>query len=59
MDLQDRITSRRGEFLLFALTPPRASTTPEGAQEIAEITIRRLEPLGLDGLILYGRGGAP
>lgn len=53
MDLQDRITSLRGEFLLFALTPPRSSTTPERAQEIADITARRLEPLGLDGLILY------
>ena len=53
MDLQGRITSRRGEFLLFALTPPRSSTTPESAQEIADITVERLEPLGLDGLILY------
>jgi hypothetical protein len=53
VDLQRRIVSRRGEFLLFALTPPRSSTTPESAQEIADITARRLEPLGLDGLILY------
>jgi hypothetical protein len=47
------MTSRQGEFLLFALTPPRSSTTPEVAQEIADVTIQRLEPLGLDGLILY------
>jgi len=53
MDLRRRITSLRGEFLLFALTPPRLSTTPEEAQEIAETTLARLEPLGLDGLILY------
>ncbi len=53
MDLQGRIASRQGEFLLFALTPPRSSTTPESAQEIADVTARRLEPLGLDGLILY------
>jgi hypothetical protein len=53
VDLQGRIASRQGEFLLFALTPPRSSTTPEGAQEIADITARRLERLGLDGLILY------
>jgi hypothetical protein len=53
VDLRGRITSRRGEFLLFALTPPRSSTTPESAQEIADVTARRLEPLGLDGLILY------
>ena len=53
MDLQRRITSRRGEFLLFALTPPRLSTTPEKAQEIADVTCERLDSLGVDGLILY------
>src|SRR3954447_5577228 len=53
MELQGRIASRKGEFLLFALTPPRLSTTPEEAQEIADITFERLQPLGLDGLILY------
>src|SRR3954451_22073986 len=53
MDLQSRIVSRQGEFLLFALTPPRLSTAPEKAQEIADITFQRLDPLGVDGLILY------
>jgi hypothetical protein len=53
MDLRDRIASRQGEFLLFALTPPRLSTAPGKAQEIADITLERLDPLGLDGLILY------
>jgi hypothetical protein len=53
LDLRGRIAARQGEFLLFALTPPRASTTPESAQEIADVTVERLEPLGLDGLILY------
>ena len=53
MDLQRRIVSRQGEFLLFALTPPRSSTSSEQAQEIADITLERLEPLGVDGLILY------
>lgn len=53
MDLRSRIASRHGEFLLFALTPPRLSTSPAEAQEIADATIARLEPLGLDGLILY------
>lgn len=53
MDLQQRIASREGEFLLFALTPPRLSTSPEAAQEIADVTVERLRPLGLDGLILY------
>lgn len=53
VDLQRRITSRRGEFLLFALTPPRLSTSPERAQEIADVTFERLQPLDVDGLILY------
>src|SRR3954463_16740638 len=53
MDLRGRIVSRQGEFLLFALTPPRLSTAPEKAQEIADITFERLDPLGVDGLILY------
>jgi hypothetical protein len=53
VDLQRRITSLRGEFLLFALTPPRLSTAPEKAQEIADITFERLQPLSVDGLILY------
>jgi hypothetical protein len=53
VDLQDRIVALRGEFLLFALTPPRLSTTPEKAQEIADITFERLEPLDVDALILY------
>jgi hypothetical protein len=53
VDLQRRIASRQGEFLLFALTPPRLSTSAERAQEIADVTFERLEPLGLDGLILY------
>src|SRR5262245_54421748 len=44
VDLQRCITSLRGEFLLFALTPPRLSTSPEKAQEIADVTFERLEP---------------
>jgi hypothetical protein len=53
VDLRRRIVSRQGEFLLFALTPPRLSTSSEQAQEIANVTLERLEPLGVDGLILY------
>ncbi|HWU31669.1 MAG TPA: methylenetetrahydrofolate reductase [Marmoricola sp.] len=43
----------QGEFLLFALTPPRASTDPDRVREIAQATMDRLRPLKLDGLILY------
>jgi hypothetical protein len=53
VDLIRRIDDRQGEFLLFALTPPRLATDRERAQEIADTTVARLRPLGLDGLILY------
>jgi hypothetical protein len=53
VDLQRRIAERRGEFLLFALTPPREATSPEKSQEIADVTVQRLRGLELDGLVLY------
>ncbi|HEX6945348.1 MAG TPA: 5,10-methylenetetrahydrofolate reductase, partial [Casimicrobiaceae bacterium] len=53
MDLVQRIEAGQGEFLLFALTPPRHDTDRARAQEIAEATVARLRPIGLDGLILY------
>jgi hypothetical protein len=53
VDLIRRIEEGKGEFLLFALTPPRLATDPERAQEIADATVARLRPLDLDGLILY------
>ena len=53
MSLADRIASGSGEFLLFALTPPRAASAGDRAQEIADATVARLRPLDLDGLILY------
>ena len=51
--LHRRIVERQGEFLLFALTPPRRATPPEKRQEIAEATLKRLHTLDLDGLVLY------
>jgi hypothetical protein len=53
VDLQRRILERRGEFLLFALTPPRRASSPEKSQEIADVTLERLRALDLDGLVLY------
>ena len=53
MGLQRRIVERQGEFLLFALTPPRRTTSPEKSQEIADVTVKRLQALDLDGLVLY------
>lgn len=49
----ESLRDSEGELLLFALTPPRSSTAPEKVAEVAERTIARLEPLDLDGLILY------
>src|SRR5918998_2520166 len=53
VDLIRRIQDGQGEFLLFALTPPRLATDRERVQEIADTTVARLRPLDLDGLILY------
>src|SRR3982751_3423126 len=53
VDLIRRIEDGQGEFLLFALTPPRLATDRDRAQEIADTTVARLQPLELDGLILY------
>jgi len=53
MDLIRRIGGSTGEFLLFALTPPRLATDANRVQEIADATIARLRTLDLDGLILY------
>jgi hypothetical protein len=53
MDLAQRIAARGSEFLLFAVTPPRITVSRERAQEIADVTQKRLAPVGLDGLVLY------
>jgi len=53
VDLTARIRSGQGEFLLFAVTPPRRSTPAERLPEIAQATLARLSGLDLDGLVLY------
>jgi Methylenetetrahydrofolate reductase len=53
MGLIERIADGTGEFLLFAVTPPRSAYAGARAQEIADATVARLQPLNLDGLILY------
>jgi hypothetical protein len=53
VDLQRCIVERTGEFLLFAVTPPRLATGPEQSRQIAYVTLERLRPLGVDGLVLY------
>lgn len=53
VDLTARIGSGQGDFLLFALTPPRGTTPADRLPEIARATVERLDGLDLDGLVLY------
>lgn len=53
MDVAERIRAGRGDFVLFALTPPRQSTPTERLPDIARATVERLQGLDLDGLVLY------
>jgi 5,10-methylenetetrahydrofolate reductase len=47
------LTEARSGVLLFGITPPRRSTTPDRIKEITAVTLERLTALDLDGLILY------
>jgi hypothetical protein len=40
-------------ILLFGITPPRLSTSPERIREITVATLARLDLLDVDGLVLY------
>lgn len=51
--LEVLITEGRGGILLFGVTPPKVSTSPADRDRIAGVTLQRLAPLDLDGLILY------
>src|SRR4051794_15221039 len=51
--LQTMLTEARSGVLLYGITPPRRSATPERIKEIVEVTLGRLADLDLDGLILY------
>jgi hypothetical protein len=42
-----------GGALLLGVVPPRLTTGPERVREIAEVTLARLDRLGVDGLALY------
>jgi hypothetical protein len=50
---QRGIAAGSGEFLLFAVTPPRLTTSAQEAAEIARVTLERLGSLAIDGLVLY------
>ena len=43
----------RDGVLLYGLTPPRGTTTPEQADAIAQAALARLRSVQVDGLILY------
>jgi len=53
VNLRQGIGAGSDEFLLFAVTPPRLTTSPQEAAEIARVTLERLRPLAIDGLVLY------
>jgi hypothetical protein len=53
VDLTARIRSGRGDFVLFAITPPRRSTPADRLPGIARSTVERLNRLDLDGLVIY------
>lgn len=53
MDLRRGIDEASGEFLLFAVTPPRLTTGAGEAAEIARVTLERLRAVAIDGLVLY------
>ncbi|MBC8984973.1 hypothetical protein H9X96_04205 [Pedobacter sp. N36a] len=49
----NKIKSGASGILTYGITPPKSETTPERIAEIAEKTIARLIPLGIDALIVY------
>lgn len=50
---QEKIRSGKSGILMYGITPPKSTTTPERVAEIAERTIQRLIPLDIDALIVY------
>ncbi len=46
-------TNAESGLLLFGITPPRLSTTPERIREITAATLGRLAALDVDGLAIY------
>lgn len=51
--LRTMLSQAHPGVLLLGLTPPRRSNSPERVREIADVTLKRLAGLELDGLILY------
>lgn len=53
MDLVQSIRAGQGGFLLFGITPPKASNPMEKLHQITETTLTRLQSAGPDGAVLY------
>lgn len=53
LSLQEMLAGGHSGMLLFGITPPRRSASPERVREIAAVTMGRLAPLNLDGVALY------
>lgn len=53
MDVVQRVHAGRGDFLLFGITPPKASTPAERLGQITETTLNRLRGVDPDGVALY------
>ncbi|MEE6261578.1 methylenetetrahydrofolate reductase [Plantactinospora sonchi] len=51
--LRTMLAEAHSGMLLFAVTPPRRSASAEQIEEVARVTVGRLAPLDLDGLVLY------
>jgi hypothetical protein len=49
----DLLQKTQDGVLLYGMTPPRLDTTTERADEIARVSLARLESVGADALILY------
>src|SRR3954452_14026519 len=45
--------TREGGVLLYGLTPPRQTSTPEQADSIAAAAMARLGSVQVDGVVLY------
>src|SRR5579872_5099073 len=48
-----RLRRRDGGICLYGLAPPKRASAPRRLQEIAAQQLARLEPLSIDGLIVY------
>jgi hypothetical protein len=51
--LKTMLSQAHPGVLLLGITPPRRSNTEERVREIADVTLKRLAGLELDGLVLY------